>query len=369
MKICLFCEHKYAVSILEPLQDEVCRQDDLEALWFVDARNIADFPLKDRVEWTGSIQDVFDWHPDAIFVPGNIVPFYLSGVKVEIFHGYAAEKSDHWVIRRYLDAYFTQGPYFTNHFARSAKRYGDFEVLETGWTRQDWIFRNLHAYDAEREAILREHGKSRILLYAPTFSPSLTSLPFMRETLRRFAETEDVVVLCKFHPLTARKYVDEYRKLADEVSNIVWIDDFSVTKYMFMSDVMLSDTSSTIYEFLLLDKPVITLRAIAKDKYWCDIKNPDDFADAYHEVLSGDRYTELRRWVIANYDPHLDGKVAERMITGVRDYIARHGVPKYRRLNVWRMYTSVRKFGAVRGFRIGGWRGLAYRFICLVWGR
>ena len=74
----------------------------------------------------------------------------------------------------------------------------------------------------------------------------------MRESLREFAQKEDVVVLLKFHPLTAQKYIDEYKQLAEEVENIVWINDFNVTKYMLMSDAMISDTSSTIYEFLLL---------------------------------------------------------------------------------------------------------------------
>ena len=52
----------------------------------------------------------------------------LPGVKIQVFHGYAAEKKDHWIIRRYFDTYFTQGPYFTSHFEASARKYGDFEV-------------------------------------------------------------------------------------------------------------------------------------------------------------------------------------------------------------------------------------------------
>lgn len=78
----------------------------------------------------------------------------------------------------------------------------------------------------------------------------------------------DVLLLLKFHPLTRKDWVLEYKKLAGELDNIIWIDDFSVTKYMLMADVMISDTSSTVYEFLLLNKPVITLRTIAKDIYW-----------------------------------------------------------------------------------------------------
>ena len=355
MKICLFCENKYAISILEPLQAEADREGGNEVLWYVHAKRIPVFPLAGKVRYTNSIPEVKQFHPDAIFVPGNIVPYYLSGVKIQVFHGYAAEKKDHWVIRRYFDTYFTQGPFFTRGFERLARRYGDFEVLETGWLRQDWIFSHLHAFDAERRQYLDNYRKSRILLYAPTFSPSLTSLPYMREALRRFAETEDAVVLMKFHPLTAQEHIDTYRQLADEVDNIVWIDDINVTKYMLMSDIMLSDTSSTIYEELLLDKPVITLRAATKpqDLHWCNIQEPGELSAAYHEVMdNGARYAAMRRWIIDNYDPHLDGQVARRMLEGARDYISRHGVPERRRLNLWRKYTSIKTFG-LPGKRLG----------------
>ena len=73
------------------------------------------------MKWTDSIQKIYDYSPEAIFVPCNIVPYYLPGVKIQIFHGYAAEKKDHWVIRRYFDTYFTQGPFFTEGFSALAK--------------------------------------------------------------------------------------------------------------------------------------------------------------------------------------------------------------------------------------------------------
>lgn len=348
MKICLFCENKYTVSILEPIQEAADEEGGNEVLWYVHAKRIPEFPLANQVKYTNSIYDIQDFHPDAIFVPGNIVPYYLSGVKIQVFHGYAAEKKDHWVIRRYFDTYFTQGPFFTKGFERLAKKYKDFEVLETGWPRQDWIFNNIHTFDAERENYLKQYGKSKVVLYAPTFSPSLTSLPYMRDTLCEFARNEDVVLLMKFHPLTAQEHIDTYKQLANEVDNIIWIDDFNVTKYMLMSDLMISDTSSTIYEELLLDKPVITLRAATKPKdlHWYNMQQPEELPQAYHEVMvNGGRYTEMRKWIIENYDPHLDGMVGKRMLDGARDFIARHGVPEKRKLNLWRKYTSIKTFG------------------------
>ena len=144
MRIVLFCEQKYAINILTPIQEEALKSGGHDILWYVHSRNIPDFPLKDRVKWTDSIQKIYDYSPEAIFVPCNIVPYYLPGVKIQIFHGYAAEKKDHWVIRRYFDTYFTQGPFFTEGFSALAKKYKDFEVVETGWPRQDWIFAFSH---------------------------------------------------------------------------------------------------------------------------------------------------------------------------------------------------------------------------------
>lgn len=347
MRTVLFCEHKYAISILMPLQEEADRTGKHEVLWFVDARNIPEFPLKDEVNWTNSIQETYNFSPEAIFVPGNIVPYYLPGVKAEIFHGYAAEKKDHWVIRRYLDMYLTQGPFFTQGFERLSKKYKDFEVVETGWTRQDWIYRNLHTFDAYKQALLTEHAKSQVVLYAPTFSPSLTSLPFIKESLRKLAEEKDIVLLLKFHPLTKAEWVEEYKQLAAEVGNIVWIEDHNVTKYMLASDVMISDTSSTVYEFLLLDKPVITFKNVAKEKYWLDIDRVEELSNAFETVQVSDEYLEKRKWIINNYDPYLDGEVAKRMFAAVEGYIARKGVPARRKLNFWRKYQSIKKFGRI----------------------
>ena len=347
MRICLFCENRYAIGILEPVQDYVNKTSGDETLWYVDSRKIKDFPFKDKVTYTNSMQEVYDWSPEMIICPGNIVPFYLPGVKTCVFHGYA-DKKDQFIIRRYFDIYYTQGPYFTNRFKQLWKRYKDFEVIETGWPRQDWIVEHLHSYDEERQAILEKYGKQKIVLYAPTFSPSLTSLPYLKDSLKKLAQEEDIVLMCKFHPLTAQKWLDEYKQLSEEVDNIICVDDFSISKFMFMCDMVISDSSSTIYECLLLDKPVITYKSIESKNYWCDIKDANELSAAYHDNIERDAYAEKRRWVIENYDPYLDGRVVERMLDSARDFIRRHGVPRYRKLNLWRQYTSVKTFGFIK---------------------
>lgn len=347
MRIVLFCENKYAIDILNPIQEHVIRGNlPHDVLWYIHKPKISTFEYADRVEWTNSMQEVYDFNPEAIFVPGNIVPYYLPGVKIQVFHGYAAEKKDHWIIRRYFDTYFTQGPYFTSHFKQLAQKYGDFEVVETGWPKQDWIKEHLHDYDAERDRLLKESGKKAIVLYAPTFSPKLTSLPYMKEQLARLAEERDALVVMKFHPLTRQEWVDEYRDLAKGRSDMMFIDKGeNVTKWQLLSDTLLSDTSSTIYEFLLLSRPVITLNTISKDIYWENITDADNLIAAYDHALHDPKAAARRQWIVDNYDPYLDGHVCQRMLDAAEDYIRRHGVPRKRKLNLWRKYTSVKTFG------------------------
>lgn len=352
MRILLFCENRYAIDILNPLQEYVTDNNlPHEVMWYIHKPKISTFEYASKVRWTNSIQEAYDFSPEAVFVPGNIVPYYLPGVKIQVFHGYAAEKKDHWIIRRYFDTYFTQGPYFTRHFKALSEEYGDFEVVETGWPKQDWIKRNLHTYDAERQRLLDSTGRKRIILYAPTFSPKLTSLPLegMKERLGELAEHNDALVVMKFHPLTRKEWADEYRAWAESKDNVIFVNQGeNITKYQLMSDVLISDTSSTVYEFLLLSRPVITVRTIAKDIYWENTATPDGLEEAYRRAMNDPEAIARRQWIVDNYDPYLDGHVCERMLNAAADCIRRHGVPSKRRLNLWRKYTSVKTFGFVK---------------------
>lgn len=348
MRIVLFCENKYAVDILYPIYQEAMKEGDNQVLWYVHLPKIPEFPLKEQVDYTHSMQTVYDFSPEAIYVPGNIVPYYLPGVKIQVFHGYAAEKKDHWVIRRYFDLYLTQGPFFTQKFTELSHKYGDFEVKETGWPKQDWIKKHWHDFDQEREKLLKEHGRKQIVLYAPTFSPSLTSLPALKDALVHLVKEKDIVLLLKFHPLTSQEWIDAYKQLAEQEEHIVWIDDFNVTKYQLMADVMISDTSSTVYEFLLLGRPVVTYRTIAKDIYWTNITEVDQLSEAFEAAQHNEEDIARRRWVVEHYDPYLDGKVCRRMLEAAADYIRRHGVPRERKLNLWRKYTSIKRFGRIK---------------------
>ena len=74
MRIVLFCENKYAIDILHPIQLEADREGGNEVLWYVHEKKIPDFPLKHEVCWTASIQETYDFMPEAISCMETLFP-------------------------------------------------------------------------------------------------------------------------------------------------------------------------------------------------------------------------------------------------------------------------------------------------------
>ena len=155
MKVVLFCQHAYAFGILEPIS-AILKEKSYPYIWFT-TKDLSDhFPFESEPH-TDSISALRKFKSDAIFIPGNYVPFYLRGYKIQIFHGLAGEKASHFKVRGYFDVYLTQGPYFTNRFNQIREKHKNFEVIETGWSKLDIYEKNKSAYLKEKEDLLKKY--------------------------------------------------------------------------------------------------------------------------------------------------------------------------------------------------------------------
>ncbi|MFA8433520.1 MAG: CDP-glycerol glycerophosphotransferase family protein [Marinifilaceae bacterium] len=343
MKIVLFCEQKYTISMVEPIYEAAVAEGGHEVLWYIHEKNIPQFDLD--VPYTNDIKKVYDFSPEAIFVPCNVVPYDLPGVKIQISHGYECGEKRYFRIRDYFDLYLTQGPYFTEGYKKALKHKRKAEVIETGWSRRDKILQDKNKYDAYKQELLSKHKKKKIALYAPTFPPSITSLPYMQEGIQRFVqEREDVLLILKFHPLTDKKWMEEYEKIANSNENMIWMADVDINKFLLISDVMISDSSSVVFEFLFLDKPVITYNNASQEKYWRDIKDPMELAVAFDKEITTDEFAGKRKEAIEYFDPYFDGNSCKRMLDAAKDYIKRNGVPQKRELGFFRRRKSLKSF-------------------------
>lgn len=343
MKTILFCQNNYAFGILEPVK-RVLIEKDYPFLWFITTKLEDHFPFKSD-NYTTNIADLETFKSDAIFVPGNEVPYYLRGLKVQVFHGLAGEKKGHFRIRNYFDLYLTQGPYFTNKFNKLKTNSSNFDVIETGWPKLDIYGTDKTSYASEKDKLLNKHKANTILLYAPTFSPKLSSAPFLVEPLKELAQNPDYLILVKFHPLMSLEWIEMYNELAKRHSNISIQEEKNIIKFLLMADLLISDTSSVIYEFLLLDKPAITFNNISKKILWEDSKDYSALKALVDSNLNSDAFAAQRQSIYNKFHPYNDGKSALRMVEIVNHYIEKNGVPEKRKLSFLRRLKIHNIFG------------------------
>jgi len=333
MKFILYCNLPYSFSILKPLEDEIKRRE-FDYIWYIPKDILSQFPYKNS-SFSSNIKDLKGYQSDVIFVAGNEVPHFLRGIKTQIFHGLAGEKKGHFRIRDYFDLYLTQGEYFTKQFNLLALKHKNFKVIETGWCKLDTLYTISSRVLEFKENFIREYNIKNIILYAPTFSPSLTSGEKLLDTIDKLAQNRDILLIIKFHDKMDKSIINSYQNLNSK--NLIISTQKDITPLLQISDLMISDTSSVVYEFTLLDKPVITLDSHSQNISWLNLKSVDKFEKEVLNILNGkDEFKSKREDIIRYYHPYSDGKSSSRMIDATIEYKNLYGVPKKRKISIFR---------------------------------
>lgn len=315
----LFVTQIYSFSILRPLQKAIRDRGD-DAAWYL--HNIDKSYLLDDEKLLCSIDEVMTYKPVAVYVPTNWVPDFFPGVKVEIFHGLANDetgKKGHYRIRGLFDLYCTHGKTGTERFSALAKKYNYFHVTETGWPKLDPLFNN-QTNTQQRKTT----QKKPTIFYASTFSPSLSSAPFLLSTIKELSQNGDWHWLVTLHPKMDASLVSSFRALQNDNLDFIEANE-DLVPVMRSADVMLCDTSSILLEFMLLDKPVVTFRSKAPGNHVIDIHEPGEVKHAIEQALTRpEALIEAARDYINQLHPYRDGKSSERVLEATDDFIQRH---------------------------------------------
>jgi len=341
MKIILFCQNPYALAINKPVHD-IAMKRNYNVLWYV-PKNVKPY-LNFNVNHTASVPDLISFEPDAIIAPGNEVPHYLRGVKVQIFHGLAGEKKGHFHIRHYFDLYLTQGPYFTKGFNRLKEKYKDFDVKETGWPKLDVLFSE-NKIQHRKDELKSRYNVDKIILYAPTFSPSLTSANKSFSDIFKIAQDKKKLLIIKFHDLMNKEIKKAYTEEADKFENVIIHEDRNIIPLLVDADLMISDTSSVVYEFLILNKPVITINTKTSSPKWLNLTDSRDLVNKINETFKNDTYKGMRKEIISEYHPYNDGRSSERVLDAINEWLKVNGVPLKRKLSLYRRMKIYKMFG------------------------
>lgn len=326
-----FVSLSYAYSILRPLQNAIWQQGN-DVAWFIEEG--CENWLQENEKQLRTIQQVMDYNPIAVFVPGNWVYDFFPGVKVAVFHGYAMKKriekiDDHFTIRGWFDIYCSQGPSSTPYFKQLEEKYGFFKVYETGWCKADSFFNTPSPTTTERPTIL----------YSPTFTKGICSAWDLYETIKKIAEKKAWNWIITFHPkLNDPELLKKYAELEYLFDNISFQRKNDGLNTFRKADVMLCDSSSIIVEFMLLDKPVVAFKNTNPGNHLLNVIHEDEVEDALEKALSRpqDLMNHIHDYTMY-HEPHRDGKNSERVLRAVEDFIANYkNNLKPKPLNLWR---------------------------------
>jgi CDP-glycerol glycerophosphotransferase (TagB/SpsB family) len=256
-----------------------------------------------------NLSEAIRFKADFVLVPGNFVDFRIPGSKIQIFHGLGVEKKSHYKIRHFFDCYCTSGPCVTEKFIQLQKKYKYFHVLETGWPKADHILN--FPVGSVSNFIEIPPGK-KVILFAPTHSRKMESASALINVLPGILR-KDEFLLVKFHELMARELVADFRRKLQD--NAFFIDDYDITPYLVAADVLISDTSSVLYEFMLLDKPVITYKTQSRFDKGINITEPELLRDVLDWTLQNPKaHSKNREKHLAEINPYRDGKISQRLI-------------------------------------------------------
>ncbi|MGB0842625.1 MAG: CDP-glycerol--glycerophosphate glycerophosphotransferase, partial [Pseudoalteromonas shioyasakiensis] len=100
----MFISQNYSYAILRPLQREILARGG-EVKWFFYGDEVNQNFLRSDESCLETIDDVIQWQPDISYIPGNVIPKFIPGKKVAVFHGFNSGKlnrkgyEDHFNIR------------------------------------------------------------------------------------------------------------------------------------------------------------------------------------------------------------------------------------------------------------------------------
>lgn len=131
-------------------------------------------------------------------------------------------------------------------------------VMPLGAPRTDVYFDKKFVEDCRREICEKfpEIGGRKIILYAPTFRGDSIGKSYIKNMLdieemsRRLGD--GYVLLIKQHPLTAKAFRIKNDGFAFDISKVVAIE-----KALCAADLVITDYSSLIFEYALLERPMI----------------------------------------------------------------------------------------------------------------
>lgn len=275
-------------------QESVARSLKTRVLWVDNQDEAKSLYLRDKPEWL-IIGNNFD----------DLESIHVFTKTALMSHGIGPKACYYTVSDSMPTVRFTEGPYRTQ---RLQELYPSSEFIDVGYAKLDPIVQG------RKLASLEQYGldtNKKTILYAPTFYPS--SIECIPDNFPKEYSEYNIIVKPHYFSLANPKYKKQKSKLLKwskfENVYLAGIDDVNILPFMSVSDLLISDASSTLFEFAALDKPIV----------WCDFfklrfgyrglfrfrfnKRMDQDLYKYADIaIHAKNYTELKQQVVSQIE-------------------------------------------------------------------
>ena len=137
------------------------------------------------------------------------------------------------------------------------KDHGHQNLVLTGFTKCDPLVKSENILDFDSMGL---KGNQKTVLYAPSFYPS--SLDQLLPSLGSISYETNLIVKLHNFSWHQKKYIYQSKsiiELSKKFENIYLVppEEFNIIPFYTISDMLVSDISSTIFEYLYLNRPII----------------------------------------------------------------------------------------------------------------
>ena len=334
MKVLFYCFKNVHIPLFEPIIHWLCENSDVEILASSPAYNleIREGLNPKELEYLKSLPLRYIDHKSNevadVAVMADCVAGFLKQHKfiVNIGHGLIS-KGQYFSASPLIgrennaDMICVPGPYHKSSLAPHL-----FIPIEiTGMSKLDVFYENIDKIFFLEKAGVKTSRK--IILWAPTFNEELTSEPIMRESIKELSKKYFIVI--KMHGSTNEDVKSIYKSISINEENIYFEEEFDINSWMKVSDLMVSDVSSVVFEYMALNKPIVLvdnpLQHTYKNYNAYDVEyrfrnmgpvvtNASDLIDSIHdEMLNPNNYEKFRMECQKAMFPTIDGRNTERI--------------------------------------------------------
>lgn len=254
------------------IAEELLKNENLDIVWSVSKKN-NDIPKRIRQVKYFSFRWIYEMVTSKCWINNSRFPSYVRKRKkqcyIQVWHGGLALKKIEFdavnLPKKYvknmlndnkmIDYLISNSTFCTNMYRKSFKYNG--VILEYGTPRNDCLINNKDILKKRALENLNLSSQHKVLLYVPTFRSEYKQNPYdinfekVMELLKKKYSC-DWNILIKLHPniKDSKKYISS--------NNLLDVSNYSdLQELICLADLVITDYSSTMFESVIADKPVI----------------------------------------------------------------------------------------------------------------